>query len=326
MSKDEPKGRAKGGVKRAEKLSPERRREIAMAAAAGRWGAKPLVALHKGSFLDHFGVDVDCYVLNDANKTAVISQRGMGPALGLSRRGSRLTVFASSNAMAKYLGRELREKIENPLVFQLPGAAAASPVSAQANGYDAAILIDLCNAILAARADGKLTGPRYDKMIEQARIITSASAKNGIRQLVYALSGYNPTADEVIAAFKFYVREEAREYEKEFPDQLYAEWYRIYQLPKPQKNRPWKFKHLTLDQVYKPLARSSGKILQLTQAQRQQSAERYKKLHQFLSEIGVKALRTHLGQLLGIAQVSKDRAEYEAHVRRIFGVQTEMDL
>jgi hypothetical protein len=34
-----------------------------------------------------------------------------------------------------------------------------------------------------------------------------------------------------IAAFKFSVREEAREYEKEFPDQLYEEWYRLYELP-----------------------------------------------------------------------------------------------
>lgn len=94
--------------------------------------------------------------------------------------------------MAPYIGRDLREKIENPLIFQLPGAAAASPVSSQANGYDAAILIDICNAILAAKADGKLSGPRYDKMVEQARLITSASAKNGIRQLVYAFAGFLP--------------------------------------------------------------------------------------------------------------------------------------
>jgi len=30
--------------------------------------------------------------------------------------------------------------------------------------------------------------------------------------------------------------------------------------------------------------------------------------------------------LLGIAQVSKDKAEYEGHVRRIFGDQLEMDF
>jgi hypothetical protein len=50
------------------------------------------------------------------------------------------------------------------------------------------------------------------------------------------------------------------------------------------------------------------------------------KLHQFLSEVGVKALRQHLGQLLGIAQVSTDKLEYERYVRRIFGSQQEMDV
>jgi hypothetical protein len=39
-----------------------------------------------------------------------------------------------------------------------------------------------------------------------------------------------------------------------------------------------------------------------------------------------KALRRHLGQLLGIAQVSADKLEYEKHVGRIFGVQHEMDV
>ena len=77
------------------------------------------------------------------------------------------------------------------------------------------------------------------------------------------LAGYNPTAEEVIAAFKLYVQEEAREYEKEFPDQLYAEWYRLYKLPKPQKNKPWKFKHLTVEHVYEPLAKSNGRVYQL---------------------------------------------------------------
>ena len=318
---DEPTGRAKGGIARAAALSDDRKQEIARRAAQARWGVR---ATHRGSFLKDFGIDVDCYVLDDATKTPVISQRGMGQAIGFSRRGSRLTVFVKSKTMDGYIGRDLREKIESPLIFQLPGSAAASPVSARANGYDATVLIDICNAILAAKADGKLSGSRYDKMIEQARIITSASAKNGIRQLVYALAGYNPTAEEVIAAFKLYVREEAREYEKEFPDQLYAEWYRLYQLPKPQKNKPWKFKHLTVEHVYVPLARSNGKIYQLTQALRAASNERWKKLHQFLSEVGVKALRTQLGQTLGIAQVSDTAEQYEGNIQRVFGDQLDL--
>src|SRR6266700_2422285 len=169
-------------------------------------------------------------------------------------------------------------------------------------GYDVTILIDICKAILKAEAEGKLLA-RQKKIAAQAHIIVNASAKAGIKGLVYALAGFDATKEDVIAAFKLFVREEARDYEKEFPDQLYEEWYRLYQLPKPERNKPWKFKHLTVDQVYKPLAKSNGKILDLTKTQRDNSNARWKKLHQFLSEIGVKALRTQLGQLLGIARI-----------------------
>ena len=97
-----------------------------------------------------------------------------------------------------------------------------------------------------------------------------------------------------------------------------------YQIPKPQKNKPWKFKHLTIEHIYEPLAKSSGKVYQLTQAMRAASNERGKKLHQFLSEVGVKALRTQLGQTLGIAQVSDTAEQYEANINRVFGDQPDL--
>jgi hypothetical protein len=321
-------GASKGGEARATKLSAERRSEIARVAIQTRWeraGKAPLPkATHKGSFKEEFGTDVDCYVLDDKQKTAVISQRGMGQALGLSKRGDRLPVFAASKTMDDYIGRDLREKLANPIIFQRKIAAAENPISARAHGYDATILIDICKAIIAAHKDGKLSGARYDRMVNQAQTVMSASAKAGIKGLVYALSGYNPTAAEVIQAFKFYVQEEARDYEKEFPPQLYEEWYRLYDLPKPERNRPWKFMHLTVGQVYRPLAKSNGKILELTKEQRKNANARRKRLHQFLSEIGVKALRTHLGQLLGIARISKTKAQYEKFVNDLFGIQYEM--
>ena len=189
-----------------------------------------------------------------------------------------------------------------------------------ANGYDVTILIDLCKAVVQAEADGKLQ-KRHQNIAKQAHIILGASAKAGIKGLVYALAGYDATKEETIAAFRFYVREEAREYEKEFPDQLYEEWYRLYRLPKPEHNKPWKFKQLTVNHVYWPLARSSERLLELTRAQRSRSGDKHKKLHQFLAEIGVKALRTHLGQLLGISQVSDNREEYERRVEKVFGRQ-----
>jgi len=284
-----------------------------------------LKATHKGNFKDDFGIDVDCYVLDDPQKTAVISKRGIGAVLGFSEGGDRISTFLQGARMAPYAGRELTNKLENPVIFQLPPLGAKAQPPTPIHGYDVTILIDVCKAIVTAEEAGVLQ-ERQAHIAKQAHIVLSASAKAGIKGLAYALSGYDATRSEVVAAFKFFVREEAREYEKEFPEQLYDEWYRLYKLPKPERNKPWKFKHLTVDQVYKPLAKSNGKVLELTQAQRANSEERWKKLHQFLSEIGVKALRQQLGQLLGIARISQDQAEYEKHFKTLFGDQAELNF
>lgn len=311
-----------GGRARALALSPERMKEIAVKGAAARWGEKPLQATHKGNFKEDFGFEVDCYVLNDSTKTAVISQTGMGQAIGLAARGHSIRKFATGQIMAEFVGTEILEKLENPLKFQYRPAGTENLV-VEANGYDVTLLIDICKAIVVAESAGKLTD-RQAPIVRQAHVILGASAKAGIKGLVYALSGYDAIREEVITAFKRYVRDEAREYEKEFPPRLYEEWYRLYELPKPERNKPWKFMHLTNNHVYKPLANSSGKVLDLTRKKRNDSGDRHKRLHQFLSEVGVKALRTQLGQLLGVARISKDKGEYETFVARLFGVQQDL--
>ena len=116
-------GASKGGEARAKKLSAERRSEIARAAVEARWfkaGKEPVSkATHKGSFKEEFGTDVDCYVLNDEARTAVISQRGMGRALGYSPQSAgRLPRLVGSKNLAPYIGPDLREKLQNPLIFQ----------------------------------------------------------------------------------------------------------------------------------------------------------------------------------------------------------------
>ena len=202
MTEKQVLGRA-GGKARAEILPPSRRGEIARKAAQARWGAK---ATHKGSFKKEFGVDVDCYVIDDPNRTAVISQTGMARALGLSVRGSVFPRFVASKAMSKVAGIELSGKLQKPLKFQWGTGGAEQPPSI-IHGFAATLLIDLCKAIIEAEAQGTLPG-RYANVAKQSHIVIGASAKSGITGLVYALAGYNPTAEEVISAFKLYVREE----------------------------------------------------------------------------------------------------------------------
>lgn len=322
--KQELKGRAKGGAVTAAKMTPEQKAERARKGALARWGEKPIRALpNKGNFLQHFGVDVECYIADDARRTAVISQTGMATILGLRSRGSAFPTFIGSQAMADSVSRELRQKLEKPLLLQWGSGGREVPPSI-IHGYDATLLIDVCNAIADAHAKGKL-GKRHEKVVQQAAIINGASAKSGITGLVYALAGYRPEVEEVIQAFKAFVQEEARKYEQEFPSELYMAWHRLYAIPVPVRGKPWHFMHLTRRHVYYPLAKSSGKLLELLRALRDRDPQK-KKLFQFLNEVGTRALRMHMGRVLEMAESSKTKEEYEARIVERFGGQRELDL
>ena len=114
-SKSEKTGKAKGGIARAESLSSEERKAIARKAAVARWG---LVAIHKGNFKEEFGIDVDCYVLNDDAKTAVISKRGMGAALGYTGQGGTNLRLIKQKPCLEYVGPELAQKLKIQLNFK----------------------------------------------------------------------------------------------------------------------------------------------------------------------------------------------------------------
>ncbi|SEA74256.1 P63C domain-containing protein [Nitrosospira multiformis] len=318
------KSKAVGGIARANSLTSEQRREIAEKAAAARWGSKPFHATHKGNFKEEFGIDVDCYVLNDNNKTAVISKRGMGAALGLGDGGSALQRFTSGKTISATLGVELIEKINNPLIFKA-STLGANSAYLTVHGYDVTILIDICKAIINAQENGKLLSSQAN-IARQAQIIVSASAKAGIQGLVYALAGYDRTKEEVIAAFKLYVQEEARKYEKEFPNELYLQWHRLYEIPVPARGKPWQFKHLTVRHIYYPLAKSNGKILELIRALKASDGDRQKKLFQFLNEVGARALRIQIGRVLEMSESSNDKHQYESKIVERFGGQQELEL
>jgi hypothetical protein len=197
---------------------------------------------------------------------------------------------------------------------------------AAVKGYDAALLIDLCNSIAVANAAGALKGKRYEDIIRQAAIVTGAAAKSGIRSLVYAMAGYSPSTQEVIDAFKHYVREEAKKYEQEFPNEIYMQWHRLYEIQVPMRGKSWHLRHLTVRHIYYPLAQSNGKVLELLRALKAQDGNRKTKLFQFLNDVGARALRMHIGRVLEMAESSKTKAEYDAKIVARFGGQQELEL
>lgn len=312
-----------GGIARAEKLSSERRSEIARKGAIAKHTLhKPLEAIRKGNFKEDFGFDVECYVLNDEKKTAVMNQRGMATALGIKNTsGVALTSFIRTRAIANTsLGEQLLRKINKPLIFKGLSVGVNMPPPRPANGFDVTLLIDICKAVVEARNQGSLPNT-YNDVALQAEVILGATAKLGIQTLVYKLAGYDASKETVIAAFKAFVRDEAKKYEKEFPAELYIEWARLYKITPPVHGRKsWKNRHLTVDHVYHPLAQSDGKLLTLLRESKESDGGN-KKLFQFLNEVGARALRIHLGRILEMAESSPDKATYEAKIADRFGGQ-----
>jgi hypothetical protein len=310
---------SKGGKARAKSLTPKDRSEIARKAAQYRH----LKALYFGNLQKDLGVDVDCYVLNDDNRTAVISQRGVAVALGLMGGGGTAFIrFMSGKTISAYAGPELSKKVQKPLVFQ----SSLNGPEVEVYGYDVTILIDVCRAIIKANEDGKLT-KNQQHLIRAATIITGACAKLGIQELIYKVVGLDSTKEQFLIAFRRFVQEEAKRYESEFPIELYQEWTRLYDIPMPERGWPWKFKSLTIAHVYTPLAKSNGRILKLLREQKHShDTGTNKKLFQFLSDIGTKALRFQLGRVLEMAESSQTREEYEQKIVDRFGGQMTLPL
>lgn len=314
----------KMGLARAAALAPERRIEIAKQGALAKWGYK---STHKGNFKQDFGMDVECYILDDEKKTAMISQTGMGQAIGLGKSGSRLPEFIDREKIAPYIGHELREKLSNPVIFQGIRSGVNSPKPI-VHGYDITILIDLCDAIIKADAEGKLLD-RQLHIVRQAQVIRTASAKLGIKNLAWAVAGYDPKQEEIINAFKNYVVHEVEEYGREFPHELFRGWCRFYDLretPIHPKFSFWQpkaaFRRLVLNQVYQPLGNSDGKIKELLfKARSNDEKPKGKPLFWFLSkEIGRPALRTQIGMLLMAMRTSTTKAEYEDKFYQAFKI------
>lgn len=287
---------------------------------------RPIVqVIHKGNFKDKFGVDVDCYVLNDEEKTVVLSQRGLGIALGMDAGGDHVPRLLRRIYMRKYVAQSILEKLDNPLIFNISNPAQNNI----AYGYDITFLAEICDSIIDAYADGNksITKETY----ERARRLDKAAKKQGWKSLGWAIAGYNPKFNEVIEGFnKFLVEEMSRDYAQEFPPELYIEWSKIYKFPlKVGRNHHVKCRWLTIDHVYTPLLRSNGAILRLLKEKRNQDDKgSYKKLFQYLNEeVGAPALRKHLQQLLAIATTAKgNREKYEEDFNTLFGMQLQFDF
>ncbi len=275
-------------------------------------------ATHQGE-LTIGNLTLDCYVLDDGKR--VLSQGGMARSLGKDR-STNLAKFLSEKTFDPAIPQDLIAMTNSPILFTPPHGGQA------AYGYPAAILVDICDAVLAARKNGKLSKPDL-KFADKCETLTRAFARVGITALIDEATGYikDKKKNEYIDLFKQFIADEAKEWQKEFPDPFFDVIYKIYGKTRSNKKsqHPQYFGYFIRKYVYQPLAGSDGVILEMLEEKNPKiltksgTKIRKKKLFQFLNEdVGTDTLRRHIWKLIGLGEGCESRAEFERKFAKIF--------
>lgn len=304
---------SKGGRARRDSLPAERRSEIARTAARARH-VKPedrgeIPTVRSEGILPIGDVNIDCYVLQDRRR--LVSKRAMARALNLkSEGGNAFLKTLSGKKIGSAIGPDLRQKIENPIHFK---RQAGDP----AHGYEATVLIDLCTALIDARAD---LLPSQWFLADQAEIIVRSAAKVGIIALVDEATGFieDKRKHEYRELWQSFISENYTQWQAEFPKDLFDLIYKLYGLkrlnPKSTKH-PRFFGKVLRKYIYQPLANSNGAILEELEELNPvvySNGGRRLKLFQFLSEeVGVPALRQHIWQTVGIGRSVSTKEQFD---------------
>lgn len=320
----EKTSQSKGGVARAANLSSDERREIASNGAKARWANVQGALLTDGEVLLPLathqgkmalgGLELDCYILEDGRR--VFHKRGMARALGMRSEGGNVFLRAMQRkGLGSELGRDLLERIENPINFK--------PLTRDlGHGYEADVLVDICKAILRAKEADKLTLSQQT-LIAQAQVILQALAKVGVVALIDEATGYqnerSPTALRILV--QQYIEAEKREWEKQFPDGFYDELNRLYGSQKLTttgsgaviQNRPQHFANFTRTYVYQPL--ENGAVLEELDRVNPKvgaSATRRARFHQHLSEgYGIEKLKRQVQDVMTLMSVSDTVGQFK---------------
>lgn len=312
---DDESFQAKGGKARADALSPDRRREIAQAAAAARWSNEPVLkATHESG--DHpliiGGKQIPCYVLEDGRR--VLSLGGMVRAFDMSiggaggKQGDRLVKFASGKAISPFVSNDLISRMNEPVRFRAPTGGTV------ATGYEATILPDLCDAVLEARKAGAL---RKDQLhIAQAcELLVRALARVGIIALVDEATGYQEVRDRkaLEEILNKYISEELRKWTKTFPDEYFGGIFRLkgWNTPKHPTARPGIIGNYTNDIVYSRLAPGVLEELQRLNPSDGRGSRKHKNFQFLTSDHGHPKLKEHLNHVVILMSAASSWSEFK---------------
>ncbi|SDP53109.1 P63C domain-containing protein [Sulfitobacter litoralis] len=336
------KGRAAGGVARAESLSPKERSKIASEAAKARWSNTkaptpdmPIVVEGYSSHIDLVDARLPCAVIEwpDGRIQRVLSENGITNAIlggrsGASKRlkssGATKPLFLAPRQLEAFIHKDLEDGPLKPIEY-VEGSRVV-------RGYDAEILVAVCAVWLRARAAGALQKQQLAKA-QKAEDLTLALANTGVAALIDEATGYQDdrAKDALAKIFAQFLAKERQKWTLTFPLDFYREIYRLrgWKFEPWNTRRPQVIAKWTDDFVYDRLAPGLTEELR-DKNPTSETGRRPHKHHQWFNpQRGHPQLKEHIAGVIALLRAAETWEEFKRKLNRVypkFGETIEMKL
>lgn len=275
-----------------------------------------LKATHKGT-LHIANADLQCFVLEDQRR--VISGRSLTKAIGMKGRGQGASRISTHPALKGFIGADLALAIENPIQFKSGGLPST--------GFEATILLQICDAILNARDADMLKTEQEQRYAKAADTLMRAFATVGIIALVDEATGYQAERekDELQKILAAYISPELMPWTRRFPPAFYEQMFRLWgwQYRPLNTKRPLTAGKLTNQLIYEKLP--PGVLEELRRKNPPDETGRRKhKHHQFLTnDVGNPHLEKQLAVVTALFRISPNKRVFWTHFSRAFPSEVE---
>jgi hypothetical protein len=256
-------------------------------------------------------VEFECHVLNDGRR--VLTQREVVRVISGGRDSSNLTRYLERNPL--YSPDLLQGRV---IQFTVPGAPAGP-----AHGYEATLLIEICDLYLKAR-DQELLKPRQKPLAKMAEVVVRSCAKVGIEALVDEATGYQKVREKRALQVKLqaFIAEDMQEWVATFPEEFWLELARLEGIRYSPRNRPLRWGKYVMRFVYDSIDPDLGKKLREINPD-----PRYKhNHHQWLREYGRDKLHRQLGGVIVLMKECEDMNEFRGRFAKVYGRDLQLSL
>jgi hypothetical protein len=250
-------------------------------------------------------VEFSCYVLDNGKR--VMAQREIVRLFTGHIKGN-LSRYLEAQYLQPYLPD--RSIMDQAIHFRIPG------VPNVASGYEATLLLDICDAYLRAREHGVLEGPAQLNFAKQAEIITRACAKVGIIALIDEATGYQQfrKKQELQLKLQAFIAEDMQEWARMFQDEFWFELARLEGVHYSARSRPLRWGKYVMAFVYDAIDSDVGKEL------RKKNPDPHFKQnhHQWLKDFGRQKVHDQIERVVTIMKLCDNMDDFRAKFARVF--------